>query len=164
MEQGIQYVAQWLHRTAAILLYKEHLLLQGESQGTFWTLPGGRIKPQESSREALLREMREELDTTIQIERLLWISEEFFMNGNIAQHQFGFYYLTTLPAHSSLYTLERTFTAVEDDGTPILFRWFRLDQLPTLTLYPTFLTTGTRNLPDHTQHIIVRNNLGDNNV
>jgi 8-oxo-dGTP pyrophosphatase MutT (NUDIX family) len=101
-------VAQWLHRAAAIFLYKEHLLLQGEPQGTFWTLPGGRIKPLESSHEALLREMREELDTDIQIERLLWISEEFFINGDIAQHQFGFYYLTTLSAHSSLYKLERT--------------------------------------------------------
>jgi 8-oxo-dGTP pyrophosphatase MutT (NUDIX family) len=164
MEQDIQYVARWLHRTAAVFLYKERLLLQGEPQGTFWTLPGGRIQPLESSHEALLREMREELNTDIQIERLLWISEEFFMNGDIAQHQFGFYYLATLPAHPSLSKLERSFTAVEDDGTPILFRWFPLDRLPTITLYPTFLTTHIRNLPDHTQHIIVRNNLGNNNV
>lgn len=164
MEQDTQYVVHWLPRTAAVFLYQDHLLLQGEPEGTFWTLPGGRIKSLESSREALLREMREELDTDIQIERLLWISEEFFMNGDIAQHQFGFYYLATLPAHSSLSKLERIFTAVEDDGTPILFRWFPLDQLPAITLYPTFLTTSVRNLPDHIQHIIVRDNLGDNNV
>jgi 8-oxo-dGTP pyrophosphatase MutT (NUDIX family) len=153
-----------LHRAAAVFLYEEHLLLQGEVQGTFWTLPGGRIKPLESSHETLLREMREELHTDIQLERLLWISEEFFMNEDTTQHQFGFYYLATLPALSSLYELERIFTAVEDDGTPILFRWFPLDQLPTITLYPTFLTTSVRNLPDHIQHIIVRDNLGGNNV
>jgi 8-oxo-dGTP pyrophosphatase MutT (NUDIX family) len=155
MEQGPQYIASWLHRTAAVFLYKEHLLLQGEPEETFWTLPDGRIKPLESSREALLREVREELDTDIQIERLLWISEEFFMNGDKTQHQFGFYYLAALPAHSVYYELEQIFTAVEDDGTAILFRWFKLDQLHTITLYPTFLTTGVRNLPESTQHIIV---------
>src|SRR5690349_13822648 len=128
MEQGTQYMTHWLHRAAAVFLYEEHLLLQGEAQGTFWTLPGGRIKPRESSHEALLREMREELGTDIQIERLLWISEEFFTNEDTAQHQFGFYYLATLPAHSAYYDLERNFTSVEDDGTSILFRWFKLDQ------------------------------------
>jgi 8-oxo-dGTP pyrophosphatase MutT (NUDIX family) len=160
MEQSTQYAVSWRHRSAAIILYKEHLLLQGEPQGSFWTLPGGRIKPLESSREALLREMREELNAAIQIERLQWISEEFFMNGDKGEHQFGFYYLATLPACSSLYELERTFTTVEDDGTPILFRWFRLDQLHTLTLYPTFLPIGIRELPTSTRHIIVKDDLG----
>ncbi|GHO98071.1 DNA mismatch repair protein MutT [Reticulibacter mediterranei] len=164
MEQGTQYVVHWLHRAAAVFLYEKHLLLQGEVQGTFWTLPGGRIKPLESSHEALLREMREELHTDIQIERLLWTSEEFFINEDTAQHQFSFYYLATLPAHSSLYKLERIFTVVEDDGTPILFRWFLLDQLHTITLYPTFLATSIRNLPDNAQHIIVKDNLGANKV
>jgi hypothetical protein len=108
--------------------------------------------------------MREELDTEIQIERLLWVSEEFFTTEDKEQHQFSFYYLASLPAHSAYYELEQIFTAVEDDATPILFRWFELDQLHTITLYPTFLTTNIHNLPTSIQHIIVRDEPGDDDV
>src|SRR5437588_3737411 len=114
MSKNEQSIIQCRHRVVAIFLHEEYLLLQGEPQGTFWTLPGGGIEPLESSQEALRREMREELDIAIQIERLLWITEEFFMADDIPHHQLGFYYLVTPLAAPHINKLEQIFTATEE--------------------------------------------------
>src|SRR6266700_265620 len=92
MSKNEQNIIQCRNRVAAVFLHEEHLLLQGEPQGTFWILPGGAIEPLESSQEALRREMGEELDIDIQVERLLWITEEFFIADDFPNHQLGFYY------------------------------------------------------------------------
>ena len=41
-----------------------------------WTLPGGGIELLEPSDKALKREMQEELQVDIRIERLLWVIEQ----------------------------------------------------------------------------------------
>jgi 8-oxo-dGTP pyrophosphatase MutT (NUDIX family) len=153
MYKDEQNIIQCRHRVAAIFLHEGHLLLQGEPQGTFWTLPGGGIELLESSQEALKREMREELNIDIQIERLIWITEEFFMADALPEHQLGFYYLTTPLAAPHIYNLERTIIAVEENNANILFQWFSYDQLDTITLYPTFLPTAIQALPITTEHI-----------
>lgn len=60
---------------AAIIVRRQTVLLtlrpEGKPMGGYWEFPGGKPEPGESPHAALHRELREELDITIKIERLL---------------------------------------------------------------------------------------------
>ena len=143
-------------RTAGVIIYDGAVLLQGEPQGTFWTLPGGGIEPLESSQAALHREMQEELGISIQINRLLWAVEHFFVSDtdNKAHHGIGFYYLISPLAAPHLYDLAQTFQSVEDGMIEIIFRWFKLAELSSIALYPSFLPAALQALPPAPEHVI----------
>src|SRR5579859_2103613 len=142
-------------RTAGIILHNHHMLLQGEPQEIFWTLPGGSIELQESSQQALVREMQEELGIAIHIERLLWMVEHFFTIEQQAHHELGFYYLVTPLADPQFYDLAQTIYAIDGEHgeVAIIFRWFNLDELTKITLYPSFLPTTLQSLPLTPEHI-----------
>lgn len=143
-------------RTAGVIIHDRAILLQGEPQGTFWTLPGGGIELLEPSYIALKREMQEKLGISIQIERLLWVVEHFFISDTDgkAHHSIGFYYLITPLDAPHLYNLKQTFQAVEDGRTEIIFRWFKIDDLMKIALYPSFLPAALQTLPLAPEHVV----------
>jgi len=57
----------------------------GEMKGG-WEFPGGKIEPGESPQEALVREIREELDATVAIESLLTTTEYDYPTFHITLH------------------------------------------------------------------------------
>jgi 8-oxo-dGTP pyrophosphatase MutT (NUDIX family) len=142
-------------RVAGVVLHNQHILLQGEPQGAFWTLPGGGIDLLESSQQALKREMREELGVEIQIKRLLWFVEHFFASvedGKI-HHEFGLFFLITFLDASHVYQLETIIPSVEA-GRTIIFQWFKLDDLAHVRLYPSFLSKALLTLPLAPEHLV----------
>jgi ADP-ribose pyrophosphatase YjhB (NUDIX family) len=152
-------------RVAAVILHENHILLQGEPDGEFWTLPSGSVELLESTEKALKREIREELEVDIRIERLLWVAEEFFMAGDMtgdemvgdrSYHQLGFYYLVTPIARWYFFDLDGTIHLPDEDGSiEIIFRWFDLDNLQDIILYPTFLADALRKLPTTIEHKVL---------
>lgn len=60
---------------AAIIIHQQKVLLtlrpQDKRLGGYWEFPGGKIESGESSRAALHRELHEELDIRVEIDRLL---------------------------------------------------------------------------------------------
>ena len=56
-----------------ILITKRNLQ---KSQGGLWEFPGGKIEPNETKENAIVREIREELDIDIQVEK--YLSEKVF--------------------------------------------------------------------------------------
>jgi ADP-ribose pyrophosphatase YjhB (NUDIX family) len=158
--------ARFVHRVAGVCIHEGHVLLQRSEDDSFWFLPGGRIEVMESSEEAIRREMREELklDEDVQVERLLWIVENLFIDDSLGgfNHELGLYYLIALPNGSDFYNKNKTHAAIEDTGVfadePLTFalRWFPLEALDDIPLYPTFLKAALRNLPASVQHIVHR--------
>ena len=59
---------------AAIIVHKNQVFATQRGYGEFkdgWEFPGGKVEPGESSKEALRREILEELDTEIEVGNLL---------------------------------------------------------------------------------------------
>jgi ADP-ribose pyrophosphatase YjhB (NUDIX family) len=138
------------NRVAGIAIQDGHVLLHRAERDDFWSLPGGRGELLEPSAESLRREMREEMGIEVEVERLVWVVENFFQDKGIAHHELGLYYLMRLPRP---YDLEASFYG-QEENLRLVFRWFPLEGLEEVRLYPTFLRRGLQALPETTQHIV----------
>jgi 8-oxo-dGTP diphosphatase len=65
-----------------VLLVKSDYEKTG-AESVFWVIPGGGIEAGEYSRDAAVREVKEETGLDVVIERLLWVVEEKEANGRI---------------------------------------------------------------------------------
>jgi ADP-ribose pyrophosphatase YjhB (NUDIX family) len=139
-------------RVAGVALRDERVLLQGTDHEPFWTLPGGRVEWLEPSPEALRREMREELGIEIHIERLIWVVENFFEYEGHLVHELSLLFSISFPSNPELYEQEQ-FEGDEGE-TRLRFRWFPLHSLDSVVLYPAFLGTALRSIPNQVTHVL----------
>lgn len=138
-------------RSCAVLIHKGKLLLHRNHDEDFWALPGGRVEWNEPSAETVVRELKEEINFHVKSERLLWVSELLFPWKKTNFHELNFIYLVTLD--QELPELNRTeWRGTEEDSNHLIFRWFPIEELDQLPLYPMFLRKGIQNLPAHTTH------------
>jgi ADP-ribose pyrophosphatase YjhB (NUDIX family) len=138
-------------RSTAVAIHNHKVLIYQTEGAEYWSLPGGRVELNEDSRQTLIREMQEETGLSIQIQRLLWVSENFFAraSGRII-HEVSFYYLVELESEQ-----EQPFEGAEKN-TRLFFRWVDLDELDDIKLVPAFLKGSLGELPKTTQHLITR--------
>lgn len=76
---------------AAIIRDGDKILATQRGYGEFkdgWEFPGGKIEEGESPKQALVREIREELDTLIEVGELLDIVEYDYPNFHLTMHCF----------------------------------------------------------------------------
>ena len=153
-------VRRFSHRVVGVCVDDGHVLLHRAESDDFWSLPGGRVELMEPSAAALRREFREELGVDVAIRRLLWVVENFFGTAPAEVHELGLYYLVALVDRPDLGDKLASIHGIEDVGpavsAPLIFRWFPLDALSSLRLYPTFLREGLRSLPETIQHVVHR--------
>lgn len=144
---------QFNYRIVGIVFDNDRVLLHKAEQEDFWTLPGGRGELLEPAEETLKREMREELGAEIRVERLVWVVENFFEYEQKPWHELALYFQMSFPHSSPLYRKDDPFLGNED-GTPLIFQWYHLDDLENVPLYPSFLRQALTNIPDSTEHVI----------
>ncbi|MGF9697960.1 MULTISPECIES: NUDIX hydrolase [Paenibacillus] len=133
-------------RVAGIVMDAGRVLLHTTEQDDFWNLPGGRVELNETTEAALVREMTEELGIHVEVKRLAFVSEDFFEYDGLKVHEIGFYYVITSPEAHKLYS-EIEFKGLEDNGK-LIFRWFSLEELEQMEVYPVFLKKELSNLHD----------------
>lgn len=76
---------------AAIIVKDNKVFATQRGYGEFkdgWEFPGGKLEPGESAREALAREIREELDVDIRVGRLLETVEYDYPEFHLTMHCF----------------------------------------------------------------------------
>ena len=100
------------YRVSGILIVDNKVLTVKIANNDFYCLPGGHVELFENTKDAILREYKEETGIATKIDRLVYICENFF-NGNLGKmHELGFYYL--LSPNSKVET--KDFELIEKDG------------------------------------------------
>ncbi|PSL34380.1 ADP-ribose pyrophosphatase YjhB (NUDIX family) [Planomicrobium soli] len=142
------------YRVAGIWVENGYVLLHKQANDSHWALPGGRARMLEDSKSCLVREMKEELDVVIEIERLLWSVENFFSYAGKNFHEIGFYYLIRGVEPPSFY---QTAPFFGPEGDRLIYQWVPVPEICNVALYPEFLRKALIELPKETQHLIVSN-------
>lgn len=136
------------YRVCAVILSDNQILAMHDERSPYYYLPGGRVTMGETAEQAVIREVREELNVTAKIVRPLWLNQAFFTEDvdKLRYHELCLYFLmdisdTGLSASSKMFTLkERTHTHT--------FEWLPFDRLQDEYFYPTFLKQEIFHLPN----------------
>ncbi len=76
---------------AAIIIHNDQIFATQRGYGEFkdgWEFPGGKMEPGETPQQALVREIREELDTEIEVGSLVETVEYDYPNFHLTMHCF----------------------------------------------------------------------------
>jgi ADP-ribose pyrophosphatase YjhB (NUDIX family) len=142
-------------RAAAVILDNGRVLLQEDMLGQpFWILPGGRMEHGEPGAECIAREMREELQEEVRVERLLWFVENFFEHRGMRWHEVGLYFLVSLAEDSRFRGKGPHFGVETEIDLKFRLEWHDVETLDGVRLLPSFLRRSLRSLPERIEHVV----------
>ena len=137
-------------RAAALIIRNDCLLVAKSVNYDCYYTVGGGIEINETSEEAVLREVYEETGYKLEIDRLAFIQERFITIDNRQYHEITFYYLMKEYPNMDISSDSST-----DLGTETL-HWLPLNSLNDVYLVPNFLKTKDLNNISQLEHIISR--------
>lgn len=137
------------YRVCAIIIHDNKILAMHDEISPYFYLPGGRVCLHETAEEAVLREVKEELEIEAEIIRPLWLNQGFFTEDVKQEkfHEICLYYLVDI-SKTDLLSKGEVFTLYERHHTH-KFEWLSFDRLKTEYFYPIFLKERIYELPEH---------------
>ena len=121
---------------ATALIVKDNRLFVIEDEDGCYTI-GGAIQVNETTEDAVVREVKEELGVTSTVGPLAFVVENHFEQAGIHYHNIEFHYFVDL--------LEDAPLTMQEGTKSLPCRWLALEGLSTVDLKPAFLKTA---LPD----------------
>lgn len=123
-------------RASGIIIKNDKVLVQKSKKFDGFILPGGHIELGELSKEAILREIKEETELDVELKYLICLTENIY-NGKLNEifHEINYYY--KLEPIKNIETKE--FTIVENDKGTIKeqkFFWIDIDKLEESNVRP----------------------------
>jgi 8-oxo-dGTP pyrophosphatase MutT (NUDIX family) len=135
-------------RVGALLVRAGRVLLTRTDGQDHWFLPGGRVKLGEPGAVALRRELREELDLTVDEVRIRVVAENFFAaTGGTGVHELGLY------GQCATDGLPDATEFVGAEGPGSVFRWVAESELAELDVRPRPVCGLLFVLPEHCVHL-----------
>ncbi len=142
-------------RAAAIIRSPLGVLVHRLEGDDFWSLPGGRVEPDETAEAALVREFEEEVCEPLDCGPLALVAENFFEYDGERYHEIGLYFRATLRPDSPLLTSPGPHVGAEPTRT-LLFQWFAEEDFSIIDLRPTFLVQELSVRDAGVRHIVHR--------
>ena len=130
-------------RAAALILQNGKLLVT-KDKGKYYTI-GGAIQVNESTEDAVVREVKEELGVRAQAGQLAFVVENRFEEDGVYWHNIEFHYLVDL--------LEEAPLTMQEDVKRQPCEWIDLDKLEEFQLVPAFLKTALPDWDGQLRHI-----------
>lgn len=108
----------------------------------------------ETAEEAVIREVYKETGVAYEIDRLLFIHENFFsdevMHKDISCHEIAFYFLMKQRGSKEI----NSFSYCQEGKE--FMHWIPIADLKNLRAYPEFFAEKLRNMPDKMEHIVTK--------
>ena len=125
-------------RVAGIIIHNNKLLLEEYNKKNIYFFPGGTINLNETSEDAIKRELKEEIDKEFVIDKLVSVCEEFYINyKNDKTHCIGFYYKMKFKNIDDVNSIDMN--RLEDDHGYMCqhhYKWVDLKDLETINIVP----------------------------
>lgn len=145
-------------RVSAFLTFEHRVLLVGQRRETVpagpphWLLPGGGVRFGESLAEALVREVREELDVVVQPQRPIALAESVSPCSNYPKHVIHVIYAADLCQDVA----SRATPPAPRDPAVLAAQFFTAGELAALALHPPVADVLARfleRLPQHMEYL-----------
>lgn len=122
-------------RTCGIIKQENNFLIMRVNKSSYYHIPGGHIEIGEDSKQAIIREIKEEIGCDLQEASLFAIQENFWTRNNKKCHGIEFYFII-----KPKYELEmKDYQRIENDkGEEKLldFKWGTPEELKDIDLRP----------------------------
>ena len=132
-------------RVSGIVIKNNKVLFVDMDDNGFLFLFGGYVELGETTEQACLRELKEEVGKNFRIDKYCGVIENFFRNKfNKNIHEISFYYILT--SDDELDTID--FTLMENDKGNIVkldFKWIDLEEIENYDIRPGFLKEILKN-------------------
>ncbi|HFU4012052.1 TPA: NUDIX hydrolase [Streptococcus suis] len=132
-------------RATALLIKDGKIFLTKDSKGRYYTI-GGAIAVNETSQDAVVREVKEELGIDSCVNQLAFVVENQFTYEGIDFHNIEFHFIVDPIGEMSKEMIE--------DSLKQACEWIELDKLVNLDVVPAFLAHELPNWNGQVKHIM----------
>lgn len=139
----------FIYRVAAIIIKDNKLLMVKHEDYPYYYTVGGKVRINETTEEAIIREAYEETGIKFQIDRLSFIQERFFEITGEHHHEIVFYFLMKDDTNIDL-----TCKSFTDQGPKESLHWLSIESLDKAYLIPEFFKTKLLDNMVGIEHII----------
>lgn len=149
------------YRVGAIIMHNNNLLMVKDEFSDYYYSVGGRVHMHETLEDAIRREVFEEVGVEMDIDRLVYIHENFFTEEHYTNeedfgeknkmrwHELSFYYL--MKDTELLDDIHMEFKEAENLAT---LKWIPLEEVSDTMMYPVFFRTDIKHLPQQIKHMV----------
>lgn len=137
------------YRVGAIIIKDKKLLMAKHEDYPCYYTVGGKVRINETSEEAVIREAYEETGIEFQIDRLSFIQERFIEITGEHYHEIVFYFL--MKENTNIDLSCKSFT---DQGSKETLHWLPIESLDKTYLIPEFFKTKLLDNMVGIEHII----------
>ena len=140
------------YRAGLLITKNNKVLVECNPDYDFVTIPGGRVKTKESSIDALIRELEEEMHITISKEevKVKSVIENFFELDNKDYHELFFLYILNVEDKDDRFMEDM----INYDSEKSYYKWVDKDKLDEVNLLPKPIRNISTN--DEFESIIVK--------
>lgn len=137
------------YRVGALIINNDKLLAAKHKNHDCYYTVGGKVKMNETSEQAIMREVYEETGFHFAIDKLVFIQERFFVFSKQNHHEIVFFYL--MKSNTDINIGEHTYT---DQGEQETLHWLPIRDLNQINIVPDFLKSSLSNDLEGIMHIV----------
>lgn len=155
MDCGFNKDGKWFrYRAAAIIIEDGCVLMAKNDRFPYYYSVGGGVDHNETSADAVMREVLEETGVHYEVDRLKFVHENFFsepeIKGNVC-HEITFYYLMKPRGSKELHDCGFCLDGVREHMV-----WIPIDEYKNYEAYPLFFAEKLHDLSGGVEHIVTR--------